>query len=123
MPAESAVEDACAMEHSLSPQGMDRMVRFFEFLNNCSDGQRLLDLFHGSPCTHQAVRQTPRGPSGATGEPESERAAAERGVAAAGSRARVVQITGVGPLRDRLLDMGLLPDVVVEVARAAAGQI
>ena len=73
-----------------------------------------------------------RAPTGASGRrltdrrvPRGSRKAGARPLSvaslAAGSRARVVQITGVGPLRDRLLDMGLLPDVVVEVARAAAG--
>jgi len=121
MPEGSAAADACAMEHSLSPEGMDHMVRFFEFLNNCRDGRRFLSLFHESPFHHHAAgkrRENHRPRRGS----QTAAGARSRSVAslAVGSRARVVQITGVGGLRDRLLDMGLLPDVVVEVARASA---
>ena len=35
MPAHAASDQACAMEHSLTDEAMDRMVRFFEFLGNC----------------------------------------------------------------------------------------
>src|SRR5512140_1939219 len=31
----AAGEQACAMEHSLTDESMDRMVRFFEFLGTC----------------------------------------------------------------------------------------
>jgi DtxR family Mn-dependent transcriptional regulator len=117
MPAASAAGDACAMEHSLSPEGMDYMVRFLEFLNNCPEGQRFLDLFH-----HCASCQRPTdgcrtdcplqaGRRGEAAEPTTSVASL-----APGSRARVVQIMCFGELRDRLLDMGLLPDVMVEVA-------
>jgi DtxR family transcriptional regulator, Mn-dependent transcriptional regulator len=120
MPGRSAAADACAMEHSLSPEGMDYMVRFFEFVNNCPDGRRFLDLFH-----HCSFREHAPGgcPEDCQLRRGSHEAADGQSVSvaslAAGSRARIVQITGVGALRDRLLGMGLLPDVVVEVVKLA----
>src|SRR5512147_1179438 len=35
MKPEAASEQACAMEHSLTDEAMDRLVRFFEFLGTC----------------------------------------------------------------------------------------
>jgi DtxR family Mn-dependent transcriptional regulator len=122
MPAGTAAADACAMEHSLSPEGMDYLVRFFEFLHNCPDGRKFLERFHG--CSFGP------GVPGGCGEDcplqgRRREAAEDRSVSLAtlvpGKRARVTQVQGVGALRDRLLDMGLLPDVVVEVSQVAAG--
>lgn len=36
-----------------------------------------------------------------------------------GDSARVTQVNGTGAVRQRLLDMGILPDVTVEVERVA----
>lgn len=122
MPAESAVADACAMEHSLSPGGMDYLVRFIEFVHNCPEGARFLELFHGcSVALH--------GPAGCDGKEcplrrqprEAERRAVALASLGAGVRVRVRRIAADGALRDRLLDAGLLPDVVLEVVRVTAG--
>ena len=122
MPPEAAVVDACAMEHSLSPEGMDYLVRFIEFVHNCPDGRRFLELFHGCAVAQHAPEEC-RGECPLRRE---HRASAEPAVLAlsslgAGSRARVRRIAADGALRDRLLDMGLLPDVVLEVVQVAAG--
>jgi DtxR family Mn-dependent transcriptional regulator len=122
MPEGGAAADACAMEHSLSPGGMDHLVRFLEFLNSCPDGRRFLELFHGCSFFQCATGgcggecHLSRGDAEADDEPSVTVASL-----AAGSMARIVQITGVGAVRDRLLDMGLLPDVMLEVARVAKG--
>jgi DtxR family Mn-dependent transcriptional regulator len=122
IPEDSAAADACAMEHSLSLGGMDYLVRFLEFLNSCADGRRFLELFHqcsffqGEPsgCRRECLL------TGEDAETDDGRSVPVASLAA-GSRARIVRIAGVGAVRDRLLDMGLLPDVVLEVARVARG--
>ena len=38
----AAEEEACAMEHSLSDEAMDQLVRFFEFLQLCPQAKELL---------------------------------------------------------------------------------
>ena len=38
-----------------------------------------------------------------------------------GDCARVVNVSSIGPVRQRLLDMGLLPDVEVRMERCALG--
>jgi len=45
VPAEVAREDACSMEHSLSDVSMDHLVRFFEFLGACPEGEGLIGRF------------------------------------------------------------------------------
>ena len=47
MPAEAADAEACKLEHSLSDEAMDRLVRFFEFLAVCPhQPPELLKAFH-----------------------------------------------------------------------------
>lgn len=47
MPPEAANAEACKLEHSLSDEAMDRLVRFFEFLAVCPHRPpALLDAFH-----------------------------------------------------------------------------
>lgn len=36
-----------------------------------------------------------------------------------GSKIRVVKISGEGAIRQRLLDMGIIPDVTIEIERVA----
>ena len=113
-----AQANACAMEHSLSDEAMDQLVRFFEFLRVCPRSGQLLEHFHDC----QAVR----GDRAAC----QKRACGERGleVQAAtsrlsklkvGAQARVALVEGVGAIRQRLLDMGILPDVKLVVERVA----
>ena len=49
MPAPAAEHDACAMEHCLSDEGVDHLVRFFEFLEVCQEGRDFLRQFHQCP--------------------------------------------------------------------------
>ena len=121
MPAEIAERDACAMEHSLSAEGMDHLTRFFEFLNVCSEGRQFMESFHTCPQVHDGEELCTR------------HTAAEReglGVAGrssiknvselkAGQSGKVTQISGRGAIRQRLLDMGILPNVKIEVERLA----
>lgn len=119
MPVEEGESDACAMEHSLSPGAMDYLVRFIEFLHNCPEGARFLELFHGcAVAQHAPERCRDECPLRRKGR-EQERAAVSLATLGAGARIRVRRIAADGALRDRLLDAGLLPDVVVEVVRVA----
>jgi len=119
-PEETAQEDACAMEHSLSDEGMDHLVRFLEFMQVCPDAQAFLAAFHD--CTRLT-----KGPDACSGT--CQRRSRRRGMRAAklpsiadlrpGQRARIAIVDGGGAIRQRLLDMGLLPDVQVEIQRMA----
>jgi DtxR family Mn-dependent transcriptional regulator len=118
MPAEAATADACAMEHSLSPEGMDYLVRFIEFVHNCPEGSRFLELFHD--CVVARHAQEPcRGECPA--RRDEERQAVALATLGPGALAHVRRIAADGPMRDRLLDAGLLPDATVELTRVGRG--
>ncbi len=121
VPVAAAEADACAMEHGLSAEAMDHLVRFIEFSHNCPEGRRLLDLFHACLLVQQhAEPACQRCPLGEEGTDEKQRALplAELDV---GARACVRRIAAEGAMRDRLLDAGLLPGEMVEVVRTAPG--
>ena len=117
IPADAAAADACAMEHSLSDLGMDHLVRFFEFMHICPEGHHFLDRFrscpqlsHDSPECNRCSHLNEQDPG------EETKSIAQL---KPGDRARVTQVSGTGAVRQRLLDMGILPDVCVEVERVA----
>lgn len=120
LPEEAAESEACAMEHSLSDEGMDRLTRLFEFMEVCPDRSGpFLDTFHrcplvnpdAPPCEHDCEpqdrvhRQTTRTVFDLK----------------PGQRGRVTQVRASGAIRQRLLDMGILPRAELEVERTAPG--
>lgn len=121
MSPKAASEQACSMEHALTDEAMDRMVRFFEFLGTC-------------PSVVKAFGQCPAGtrpgdaePCGAA-SPDCARCALtpkprSKSIASLkpGQSGVVTQITATGALRQRLLDMGILPDTTIRVERSGPG--
>lgn len=54
MPPKEADSQACAIEHSLSAEAMDRLAGFFEFLACCPKGiPEFLDMFHSCPLSKE----------------------------------------------------------------------
>jgi Fe2+ transport system protein FeoA len=123
MPEAAARADACAMEHSLSSQGMEHLVRFFEFFNACPDGQDFLQRFHRCAVVHPHAPWDPGCADCAVKPRNDEQNQRKPPMSVAklkpGQRGRVTQVTGAGAIRQRLLDMGILPDTHVEVERVA----
>ncbi len=120
LPAEAAESEACAMEHSLSDQGMDRLTRLFEFLEVCPERSGpFLETFHrcplvnpdAAPCEHACEAN----------DRVQEHTAVSVFDMAPGQRARVTQVRAQGAIRQRLLDMGILPRAEIEVERTAPG--
>jgi len=118
MESDAAEQEACAMEHSLSDEAMDRMVRFFEFLRLCPEAHSILSRFHEcralteelGHCENSCYQDDHTDPS------EHTEALCVLELAP-GERGRVTQIRGYGKTRRKLLDMGLMPDVVINVER------
>lgn len=116
MERELAVADACAMEHSLSDEGMEHLVRFFEFLEGCPEGARFLDRFHNcslvqpeqAPCEHPCPRRA------ATADLNDTLPIVRM---PSGTSARVSQVVGSSSLRRSLFDKGLVPDALVTLVR------
>jgi len=121
MSAHAAGEQACAMEHVLTDEAMDRMVRFFEFLGTCPS---VVTAFGQCPAGSRPGDEHPCGAA----SPECARCSLnpqERSMSIAsmkpGQSAVVTQITATGALRQRLLDMGILPETSIDVERSGPG--
>jgi DtxR family Mn-dependent transcriptional regulator len=121
MPAHAAGEQACAMEHVLTDEAMDRMVRFFEFLGTCPS---VLKAFGQCPAgarpgdEHSCGISSPECARCSLNPKESSMSIASM---KPGQSAIVTQITATGALRQRLLDMGILPETAIDVERSGPG--
>lgn len=120
MPAEAAEKDACHIEHTLSDEAMDRMVRFFEYLSACPNSPPdFLERFHGcsivhadvAPCRYECTAEARQDLVGGTPMSVFDLKPGESGC--------VTQVNAAGAVRQRLLDMGILPDVQVDLERVA----
>ncbi len=117
---EVAEADACAMEHHISDEAMDRMVRFFEFMRSCPDtGSDFLKRFHGCSRINAELRSCPSDCAHRGGTPKRRAAARSLADLQPGQSGVVRQINTTGAIRQRLLDMGVLPDAVVRIERVA----
>lgn len=127
MPAAAAGEQACAMEHSLSDEAMDRLARFFEFLGTCpAVPPNLLSSFRDCPVGPVAEGARPASCSlGATctrcQKPSKGNAVTHLSDLSPGQSARVSVINAQGMLRQRLLDLGILPDARIDLERVGLG--
>jgi DtxR family Mn-dependent transcriptional regulator len=116
----AANADACAMEHSLSEKGMDHLTRFFEYLRVCPKGQSFSKRFQQCPITHGEELDCASCSHADEACCEDERGQAKSiAEMKPGDQARVTQVNGTGAIRQRMLDMGILPDTLIEVARIA----
>ncbi|MBW2732360.1 MAG: metal-dependent transcriptional regulator [Deltaproteobacteria bacterium] len=118
MPAALAQTDACAMEHSLSGEGLDYMVRFLEFLRVCPESQHFLETFHRCSLVHHngescALRCTVKEAHQGDIDREQLTIASLK----PGQQGRVAQVLGASSARRELLNMGFLPGVLVELER------
>jgi DtxR family Mn-dependent transcriptional regulator len=122
LPRAVAEQDACTIEHGLSNEAMDRLVRLFEFMRACPVGEQgFLARFHSCPLVQEEAPACDR----ACGRGDSIVQADGSGATTTmfglrpGQRARILRVEAKGEIRQRLLDMGLLPDVEFELERVA----
>jgi DtxR family transcriptional regulator, Mn-dependent transcriptional regulator len=116
MPPAAALENACAMEHSLSDDAMDHLVRFFEFLDRCPEGGRFLERFHKCALLHQEGLACAAGCPLYHGDAEVDGKPLVSILALApGERARICQIVDTGEIRRQLLEKGIVPDAKLEL--------
>ncbi len=133
VPGEIAEEDACAIEHHLSLETLDRMVSFTEFIRSCPRGElTLLNRFtkwfqaahshedvsfnhvciEEDPCTLRDGRHRWRRKLGR----QYKRTLLDL---KPGEEGRVFAIHAKGSIRQRLIDMGILPDVIIKMDQTA----
>ncbi len=118
--AAAAEQNACAMEHSLTGEARERFVRLYEFLTLCPEGRGSLDLFRNCPEVHGDDCRCELDCEARTGVRRKRQAASKllRDLKP-GEKGRVTQINGKGAIRRRMLDMGILPDAIIELERVA----
>ena len=131
MPAKAAGEQACAIEHVLTDDGMDRLTRFFEYLTGCpSVSKNFLKDFQSCPIVNNSAPECESSAGDAfacvspchhddENLPTQSRSIMSLSQLAPGTKGIVTRIDAKGAIRQRLLDMGLLPDVKLTVERVA----
>jgi len=124
MPSDEARANACSMEHSLSPQGMEHLARFFEFLQICPDGPELLAKFHACSVVHEGSPDC----LGSCQKVRNQQKNSQERLFSLWDvpherQARVAQVEASAQVRQTLLDRGFLPGTrVVVIRRSADGQ-
>ncbi len=119
MPADAASNQACAMEHSLTDEAMDRFVRFFEYLGSCPT---VIESFRRCPLSLAPDKAAARKDSNcATCRAHSKVETMSLADLRPGQHGVVEHINAKGALRQRLLDMGMLPQTPIELERAGLG--
>jgi DtxR family Mn-dependent transcriptional regulator len=121
MSAEAAGQQACAMEHCLTDEAMVRMVRFFEFLGVCPS---VIESFRKCPMVQERkttshVGRLPQWCSVCA--KKKEFLTMSLADIKPGKSAVVTKIDAVGALRQRLLDMGVLPETTIDIERVGLG--
>lgn len=129
-----AERDACSIEHIISLETLDRLAAFVEFLNACPlADDKLLPLFnecygHGLKqaagmdppplvCRNELCREGFPGSAVKLFSARAGRVALSD--MRPGDRGRVVSVRAAVNIRQRLIDMGLLPGVELEMLRVA----
>ncbi len=124
VPEEIAEKDACSFEHSMSVETFRRMVVFFEFINSCEldISQRFKEYCKNveNPVGEDFCI-SPTCPYRDNIERFRHRWGSARTLSSLkpGEKGRVAQIRASAMIRQRLIDMGLLPNVEVTLERIA----
>lgn len=122
MPSDAAEADACTIEHVISPDAIDRLVRLFEFVQACPEGRHdFLERFHRCPLFDSTAPDCGRQCQSRVEPLDTESLAHTVFDMKPGARAEVIRVDAKGGVRQRLLDMGMLPGSVVEFERSAPG--
>ena len=123
--SENAEKDACAVEHILSDETTEKLERFFEFFRACPRASaEFLKTFHGCSVINPDVAECPERQCAFLKKGKGRKA--RKGVISLaeiepGHECVIVQVTAKGAIRQRLIDMGMLPNTPVFVERKAPG--
>jgi len=114
------------MEHEIGATVLERLIRFAEFLQTCPrTGADWLQRFREAcsdrkvrerceECIRECPKNLERGTNGT--QALTEFAASELSI---GERGAVVALKGQGPVRRRLMDLGVVAGSVLEIERVA----
>lgn len=117
LPDDLAERDACAAEHSLSAETVDKLVRLFEYMEICPEGKDHVQRFLSCSAVHDnvppCVHECHVLPSMAVEKAKRMSIADLK----TGQQGWVQRVDCQGAMRQRLLDMGVLPGSRIEVTR------
>lgn len=102
--------DACEMEHIISKESYEKLVKFCDFVNKDTDTSSLLDKFHNSINSKEG-NCNDNGGDKMKNKRLNELKLGETGI--------ILKIEGDKKLRKRLMDMGMLPGTDVKIVKVA----
>ena len=108
MDEDRAEIDACSMEHYISKETYDRLVKFIEFVNSCDNRPNWLKAFH----YYLKNGEKPNYCNNGRGNEMGKNSIAELEI---GEKGRIIKINAEKTLKKKLLDMGFVPGTVVEL--------
>ena len=122
---ETAETAACDMEHAVSPEVLDRFIRFLDYLEVCPRAGSSWAEEFGYYCEHPEEEDDCE--RCLTVSLTDYRARKDRVAEGTkflnelkpGTKAKVVRVNGKGETSRRIVDMGMTPGTVVEVERIA----
>jgi len=106
----NAENDACEMEHVISKESYEKLVKFCDFVNKDTDISSLLDNFHKDINRKKGSRNNDGG-----NEMKNKRLSDIK----VGETGIIKKIEGDKKLRKRLMDMGMLPGIDVKIVKVA----
>ena len=108
--AVNSEKDACTVEHALSDEGVDKLVKLYEYFHLHPERQKkLLEFLDAGSSSSNGPYVLP---SVCTDK-------ARLSDLKPGQSAKVLQIRSKGAVRQRLIDMGMLPDTQIFLERKA----
>ena len=125
---EEADKAACAMEHGISPEVLDKLAKFAEFIEICPRGG--IEWAHGrikhcdkaislDVCKNCITSVSDKVHENYSRQLEGGRIVKKLNDVRPGERCKVVKITSKGNLFKRITEMGLTTGTVIEVERVA----
>jgi DtxR family Mn-dependent transcriptional regulator len=120
---ESAVKDACQVEHYLNKDTMERIVKFIKFIETCPEGEpQWLSRFryfvkHGEHPEQCCREGNPMNAANETNPVNIQHV--KLSALKAGQEAKVVRVSAESSLKKRLLDMGVVPGTKVRLEKIA----
>lgn len=125
---EQAEQEACEMEHAISPDTLCRMLALVDFIKRCPRGgedwlEHLKGRWEGQRCTDDCAEcianiQIPEHSPYAPPDGEDDTIISLDQLAP-GQSATIVRLAGEGGVRRRIMDMGFTPGSELEVERLA----
>jgi DtxR family Mn-dependent transcriptional regulator len=111
-----AERDACRIEHHIHPETLDRILKFIAFVEGCPEGEPLwLSSFHYYAKHGEKPGHCDQSENMLKGDTRMKSLSTLQ----VGERCRVTRIVAGAEIKRRLLEMGIVPGVEIEVQKVA----